>query len=67
MDRKHHWAYPALTRAGLSREQLLSHFRHEYLVYVRDFPVLLAREPWSGQRWVGPMVLAVHDRKQALS
>ncbi len=43
MDRKHHWAYPALTRAGLSRQQLLVHFRHEYLVYVRDFPVLLAR------------------------
>src|SRR5580704_5751334 len=43
MDRKHHWAYPSLTRAGLTREQLLAHFRHEYLVYVRDFPVLLAR------------------------
>jgi pyrroloquinoline-quinone synthase len=43
MDRKHHWAYPALTRPGLSRPQLLEHFRHEYLVYVRDFPVLLAR------------------------
>lgn len=43
MDQKHHWAYPALTRPGLSRAQLLKHFRHEYLVYVRDFPVLLAR------------------------
>jgi len=43
MDRKHHWAYPALTVPGLTREQLLVHFRHEYLVYVRDFPVLLAR------------------------
>jgi pyrroloquinoline quinone (PQQ) biosynthesis protein C len=43
MDRKHHWAYPALTQPGLSREQLLSHFRHEYLVYVRDFPVLISR------------------------
>jgi pyrroloquinoline quinone (PQQ) biosynthesis protein C len=43
MDRKHHWAYPALTRPGLSRAQLYQHFRHEYLVYVRDFPVLLAR------------------------
>ena len=43
MDRKHHWAYPALTKPGLTRAQLLSHFRHEYLVYVRDFPVLLAR------------------------
>jgi pyrroloquinoline-quinone synthase len=43
MDRKHHWAYPHLTRPGLSRAQLLVHFRHEFLVYVRDFPVLLAR------------------------
>ncbi|HXN33061.1 MAG TPA: iron-containing redox enzyme family protein [Polyangiaceae bacterium] len=43
MDQKHHWAYPALTRPGLTGEQLLAHFRHEYLVYVRDFPVLLAR------------------------
>lgn len=43
MDRKHHWAYPSLTRGGLTRDQLLAHFRHEYLVYVRDFPVLLSR------------------------
>lgn len=43
MDQKHHWAYPWLTRPGLSRAQLLVHFRHEYSVYVRDFPVLLAR------------------------
>jgi pyrroloquinoline quinone (PQQ) biosynthesis protein C len=43
MDRKHHWAYPALTKPGLDRAQLFEHFRHEYLVYVRDFPVLLAR------------------------
>ena len=43
MDRKHHWAYPALTRPGLARAQLFEHFRHEYLVYVRDFPALLAR------------------------
>jgi pyrroloquinoline quinone (PQQ) biosynthesis protein C len=43
MDQKHHWAYPALTRPGLSREALYAHFRSEYLVYVRDFPALLAR------------------------
>ena len=43
MDQKHHWAYPSLTRPGLSRAQLFEHFRHEYSVYVRDFPVLLAR------------------------
>src|ERR1700733_1113507 len=43
MDRKHPPAYPHLTRPGLTRAQLLAHFRHEYMVYVRDFPVLLAR------------------------
>jgi pyrroloquinoline quinone (PQQ) biosynthesis protein C len=43
MDRKDHWAWPHLTRPGLARPQLLAHFRHEYQVYVRDFPVLLAR------------------------
>lgn len=43
MDRKDHWAWPALTRPGLTRPQLAAHFRHEYQTYVRDFPVLLAR------------------------
>jgi pyrroloquinoline-quinone synthase len=43
MDGKHHWAYPYLTRPGLSRSALLAHFQHEYAVYVRDFPILLAR------------------------
>ena len=43
MDQKNHWAYPSLTRPGLTRAQLLIHFRHEYLVFVRDFPVLVAR------------------------
>src|SRR5580692_2262793 len=43
MDRKDHWAWPSFTRPGLSRAQLTTHLRHEYQVYVRDFPVLLAR------------------------
>jgi pyrroloquinoline quinone (PQQ) biosynthesis protein C len=43
MDRKDHWAWPYFTRGGLTREQLVVHFRHEFLTYVRDFPVLLAR------------------------
>jgi pyrroloquinoline-quinone synthase len=43
MDDKHHGAFPHLTRPGLSRAQLLAHFRHEFHTYVRDFPVLLAR------------------------
>jgi len=43
MDAKDHWAWPHFTKPGLTRAQLLVHFRHEYLTYVRDFPVLLAR------------------------
>jgi hypothetical protein len=43
MDQKHHWAWPRFEAPGLTREQLLLHFRHEYHTYVRDFPVLLAR------------------------
>lgn len=43
MDAKDHWAWPYLTKPGLTRPQLLAHFFHEYQVYVRDFPVLLAR------------------------
>jgi pyrroloquinoline-quinone synthase len=43
MDQKNHWAWPRFAGPGLSRQQLLVHFRHEYQTYVRDFPVLLAR------------------------
>src|SRR3954452_3580216 len=43
MDAKHHVAWPAFTKKGLSKAQLLVHFRHEYQTYVRDFPILLAR------------------------
>jgi pyrroloquinoline-quinone synthase len=43
MDQKHHWAYSAFAGGALTRSQLLVHYQHEYLVYVRDFPALLAR------------------------
>jgi pyrroloquinoline-quinone synthase len=43
MDKKDHWAWKHFTRPGLSKEQLVVHFRHEFVTYVRDFPVLLAR------------------------
>jgi pyrroloquinoline quinone (PQQ) biosynthesis protein C len=43
MDQKNHWAWPWFTRPGLTKAQLTVHFRHEFLTYVRDFPVLLAR------------------------
>jgi pyrroloquinoline-quinone synthase len=43
MDRKHHWAWPAFANGTLGVEQLKRHFQQEYAVYVRDFPVFLAR------------------------
>jgi pyrroloquinoline quinone (PQQ) biosynthesis protein C len=43
MDEKHHAGWPAFTRPGLTRAQLALHFGQEFAVYVRDFPVLLAR------------------------
>jgi pyrroloquinoline-quinone synthase len=43
MDRKHHWAWPLIMGPGISKDKLRVHYQQEYLVYVRDFPVLLAR------------------------
>src|SRR4051812_45111508 len=43
MDKKDHWAWPLFAQGKLSKEQLLVHFRQEWAVYVRDFPVFLAR------------------------
>jgi pyrroloquinoline-quinone synthase len=43
MDRKHHWAWPAFAEGRVSIKRLRLHFQQEYGVYVRDFPVMLAR------------------------
>jgi pyrroloquinoline-quinone synthase len=43
MDGKHHWAWPAFSDGTSTVLQLKQHFQQEYAVYVRDFPVLLAR------------------------
>ncbi len=43
MDKKDHWAWKYFTGPGLTKDQLAVHFRHEFLTYVKDFPVLLAR------------------------
>jgi len=43
MDRKHHWAWEHFSTGRLSKAQLKIHFQQEYAVYVRDFPVFLAR------------------------
>lgn len=43
MDGKHHWAWDHFATGALTKEQLKIHFQQEYAVYVRDFPVFLAR------------------------
>jgi pyrroloquinoline-quinone synthase len=43
MDHKHHWAWPVIMGPGITKPQLKLHYQQEFLVYVRDFPVLLAR------------------------
>lgn len=43
MDRKNHWAWPYFSGERVTKEHLLIHYRQEWAVYVRDFPVFLAR------------------------
>lgn len=43
MERKTHWAWPAFTEGRVPKERLHLHLEQEYAVYVRDFPVLVAR------------------------
>jgi hypothetical protein len=43
MDGKHHWAWEHFAAGRLTKEQLKVHFQQEYFVYIRDFPVFLAR------------------------
>lgn len=43
MEQKSHWAWPAFSQGRVAREKLHIHLEQEYAVYVRDFPVLVAR------------------------
>jgi pyrroloquinoline-quinone synthase len=43
MEQKVHWAWPAFTEGLVPRQLLHVHLEQEYAVYVRDFPVLVAR------------------------
>ncbi len=43
MERKVHWAWPSFTSGRVPRERLHVHLEQEYAVYVRDFPVPVAR------------------------
>src|SRR5262245_60061251 len=43
MERKLHWAWTGFTSGKVAKERLHVHLEQEYAVYVRDFPVLVAR------------------------
>lgn len=43
MEKKQHWAWPAFSNGLVPKPLLHIHLEHEYAVYVRDFPVLVAR------------------------
>ncbi|WP_447971742.1 iron-containing redox enzyme family protein [Nitrospira sp. M1] len=43
MDQKHHWAWSTFSGPAIAKTQLKIHYQQEFGVYVRDFPVFLAR------------------------
>ena len=43
MAGKHHWAWSYFSGPTMTKARLKIHFQQEYAVYVRDFPVFLAR------------------------
>jgi pyrroloquinoline-quinone synthase len=43
MEQKTHWAWPYFTQGKVPKALLHLHLEQEYAVYVRDFPVLVAR------------------------
>ena len=43
MERKEHWAWPGFSTGLVPKQLLHIHLEQEYAVYVRDFPVLVAR------------------------
>ena len=43
MDQKNHWAWKHFSGPSMNKTKLKVHYQQEYAVYVRDFPVFLAR------------------------
>lgn len=43
MEQKVHWAWPLFSNGSVAKDKLHIHLENEYGVYVRDFPVLVAR------------------------
>lgn len=43
LDQKHHWGWETIVGPDMRKTQLIIHFQQEYEVYIRDFPIFLAR------------------------
>lgn len=55
LSRKHHWATEHFCGSRITKDQLRIHYHQEYVVYIRDFAILLARiigknPPWEVRR-----------------
>jgi len=55
LAKKHHWATPHFNGNHTTKEHLYIHYHQDYVVYLRDFSVLLARiigknPPWDIRR-----------------
>jgi pyrroloquinoline-quinone synthase len=61
LRRKHHWVTPFLEGSTITKEKLNIFFHQEYVVYVRDFSVLLAQilgknPPWEARRLLATII-----------
>jgi pyrroloquinoline-quinone synthase len=61
LRRKHHWATPHFNGNKTTNQHLNIYYHQEYVVYIRDFAILLARilgknPPWEVRRKLAAMI-----------
>lgn len=61
LRRKHHWITPFFQGSTITKEHLNIFFHQEYVVYIRDFSVLLAQilgknPPWEARRRLATII-----------
>lgn len=61
LRRKHHWASPHFNGNKTTKQHLNIHYHQEYVVYIRDFAILLARilgknPPWEVRQKLAAMI-----------
>ena len=61
LRRKQHWVTPCLAGNTITKHQLNIYFHQEYVVYIRDFAVLLAQilgknPPWEARRRLATII-----------